>query len=90
MKNFINIADISKKDLRKIIDHAKAQKEKRFNLKKSAVDPNIPLEGRVFKTDDEIRALFHLPEQLHIRRDRNGDIDQVTPPHSPTVKQHYV
>ena len=47
MKNFINIADISKKDLRKIIDHAKAQKEKRFNLKKSAVDPNIPLEGRV-------------------------------------------
>ena len=47
MKNFINITDISKGDLRKIIDHAKAQKEKRFNLKKSAVDPNIPLEGRV-------------------------------------------
>ena len=47
MKNFINIADISKKDLRKIIDHAKSQKKKRFNLKKSAVDPNIPLEGRV-------------------------------------------
>ena len=47
MKNFINIADISKGDLRKIIDHAKAQKEKRFNLKKSAIDPNIPLEGRV-------------------------------------------
>jgi len=47
MKNFINMADISKGDLRKIIDHAKAQKEKRFNLKKSAVDPNIPLEGRV-------------------------------------------
>ena len=47
MKNFINIADISKGDLRKIIDHAKAQKEKRFNLKKSAVDPNITLEGRV-------------------------------------------
>ena len=47
MKNFINIADISKGDLRKIIDHAKAQKKKRFNLKKSAVDPNIPLEGRV-------------------------------------------
>ena len=50
----------------------------------------FPLEGRVFKTDDEIRALFHLPEQLHIRRDRNGDIDQVTPPHFPTVQQHYV
>lgn len=41
----------------------------------------FPLEGRVLKTDDEIRALFHLPEQLQIRRDKNGDIDQVTPPH---------
>ena len=40
-----------------------------------------PLEGRVLKTDDEIRALFHLPKQLHIRRDKNGDIDQITPPH---------
>ena len=50
----------------------------------------FPLEGRVLKTDDEIRALFHLPDQLQIRRDKNGDIDQVTPPHFPTVKQHYV
>jgi|TARA_R110000824_G_scaffold60645_1_gene161958 hypothetical protein len=51
-----------------------------------------PLEGRVLKTDDEIRALFHLPnhDKLHIRRNENGDIDQVTPPHFPTVKQHYV
>ena len=53
---------------------------------------NFPLEGRVLKTDDEIRALFHLPnhEKLHIRRDKNGDIDQVTPPNFPTVQQHYV
>ena len=43
MKNFINIGDIDKKDLRKIIDHAKSQKEKRSNLKKSAIDPNTPL-----------------------------------------------
>ena len=50
----------------------------------------FPLEGRVLKTDDEIRALFHLPEQLHIRRDKNGDIDQVSPPWFPTVKHHYV
>ena len=52
----------------------------------------FPLEGRVLKTDDEIRALFHLPnhEKLHIRRDKNGDIDQVTPPNFPTVQQHYV
>ena len=49
-----------------------------------------PLEGRVLKTDDEIRALFHLPEQLLIRRDKNGDIDQVSPPWFQRVKQHYV
>jgi len=52
----------------------------------------FPLEGRVLKTDDEIRALFHLPkhEKLHIRRDTNGNVEQVTPPHFPTVKHHYV
>ena len=43
MNNFINISDISKKDLRKIIDHAKSQKEKRSNLKKSAIDPETTL-----------------------------------------------
>ena len=43
MKNFINIADMDKKDLRKIIDHAKSQKEKRSNLKKSAIDSEAPL-----------------------------------------------
>ena len=49
-----------------------------------------PLEGRVLKTDDEIRALFHLPDQLQIRRDPDGNINQVMAPHFPTVKQHYV
>ena len=29
MRNFINLADIDKKELRKIIDHAKLQKEKK-------------------------------------------------------------
>ena len=43
MKNFINIANISKQDLRKIIDHAKLQKKKRSNISKSAVDPEKPL-----------------------------------------------
>ena len=43
MKNFINIADIDNKDLRKIIDHAKLQKEKRSSLKKSSIDPDTPL-----------------------------------------------
>ena len=28
MRNFINIADIDKKDLRKIINHAKSQKKR--------------------------------------------------------------
>jgi len=46
MRNFINIADIDKKDLRKIIDHAKSQKKKRSNLDKSAVDPEKPLIGK--------------------------------------------
>ena len=52
----------------------------------------FPLEGRLLKTDDEIRALFHLPNhaKLHVRRDKNGDIDQVTPPQFRTVQQHYV
>ena len=49
-----------------------------------------PLEGRVLKTDNEIRALFHLPKQLIIRRDKNGNIDQIMAPHFPTVQQHYV
>ena len=48
------------------------------------------LEGRVLKTDDEIRALFHLPKQVTIRRDTNGNIDQVMAPHFPTVKHLYV
>ena len=50
----------------------------------------FPLEGQVLKTDDEIRALFHLPKQLQIRRSKNGYIDQVMAPHFPTVKEHYV
>ena len=33
MKNFINIADIDKKDLRQIIDQAKLQKKTRSNHK---------------------------------------------------------
>ena len=43
MNNFINIADINKQDLRKIIDHAKSQKKKRSSISKSATDPEKPL-----------------------------------------------
>ena len=36
MRNFINLADIDKKELRKIIDHAKLQKEKKANINNDA------------------------------------------------------
>ena len=41
MRNFINLADIDKRELRKIIDHAKSQKEKG-----STIDLNNPLTGK--------------------------------------------
>ena len=47
MKNFINISDISKSDLRKIIDNAKLRKEKRSNLNKNSIDPDAPLDGKI-------------------------------------------
>ena len=50
----------------------------------------FPLIGKEFKDDEEIKSLFHLPDQIHVRRDKNGDIDQVTPPNYKTVMKHYV
>ena len=47
MKNFINISDISKADLRKILDNAKSRKEKRSNLNKNSIDPDAPLDGKI-------------------------------------------
>ena len=41
MRNFINLADVDKRELRKIIDHAKSQKEKG-----STIDLNTPLAGK--------------------------------------------
>ena len=65
MNNFINIADIDKKDLRKIIDHAKLQKEKRASLKKSAIDPDTPLADKTIimifeKSSTRTRLSFEL------------------------------
>ena len=47
MKNFINISDISKNELREIIENAKLRKEKRVNLKKNAIDKDAPLDGKI-------------------------------------------
>ena len=41
MKNFINLADIDKKDLRKIVDHAKSKKQKGSTIK-----ADVPLAGK--------------------------------------------
>ena len=40
----------------------------------------FPLKGRVLKTDVEIQNLFHLPDQVKVRRDANGEVDQVNHP----------
>ena len=52
----------------------------------------LPIEGKVLKTDAEIRELFHLPKSLQIGRDENGDIDQVTPIYymKKEVREEYV
>ena len=47
MKNFINISDVNKVDLRKIIDNAKSRKDRRSNLNKIAIDPDAPLDVKI-------------------------------------------
>ena len=48
------------------------------------------LEGRELKTDDEIRSLFKLKDQLQIRRDKEGRIDQIMPPRYEEVADAYI
>ena len=52
----------------------------------------LPIEGQVLNTDKEIRELFHLPNDLQIRRDKNGDVDQVMPVYymKKGVREEYV
>ena len=40
----------------------------------------FPLKGKVLKTDVEIQNLFHLPDRVKVRRDENGEVDQVNHP----------
>ena len=46
MKNFLNIADVSSKELRSIIEEAKVRKQSRSQFNKSAVDPDVPFSGK--------------------------------------------
>ena len=51
----------------------------------------FPLEGEVLNTDAEIKKFFHLPNDLQIRRDENGNVDQVMPPYyKGKVREEYV
>ena len=52
----------------------------------------LPIEGRILSTDAEIKELFHLPNDLQIRRDVNGDVEQVMPINymKKGVKEEYV
>ena len=51
----------------------------------------FPLEGEVLETDEEIKKLFHLPNDLQIRRDKNGNVDQVMPVYySGKIREEYV
>ena len=63
MGNFIS--DIDQKDLRKIIDDAKLQKLKRSKIKKSSVDPDLPLADKILimifeKSSTRTRLSFEL------------------------------
>ncbi len=46
MKNFINISDLSSKELRSIIEEAKSRKLNRKDLNKSSPDEDKPFEGK--------------------------------------------
>ena len=51
----------------------------------------FPLEGEVLETDAEIKKLFHLPNDLQIRRDENGNVDQVMPAYyKGKIREEYV
>ena len=64
MKNFINLKDISAKDLRKILDDAKKRKNKRKNLNTLDPDSDKPLRGKLLiqmyeKQSSRTRLSFH-------------------------------
>ena len=65
MKHFINLKDISAKDLRKIIDNAKKRKRLRKKLNTLEVDKGSPLKGKILiqmfeKPSSRTRISFYL------------------------------
>ena len=51
----------------------------------------FPLKGKILKTDKEIKNLFHLPHRVKVRRDENGEVDQVNhPPFRGDIIDEYV
>ena len=65
MKHFINLKDISSKDLRKIITDAKKRKKLRKNLSTLEVDKGSPLKGKILiqmfeKPSSRTRISFYL------------------------------
>ncbi len=65
MKHFINIKDISSKDLRKILTDAKKRKQKRLKLSTLQPDKDIPLKGKLLiqmfeKSSLRTRLSFYL------------------------------
>ncbi len=65
MKNFINLKDISPRDLRRILDDAKQRKKQRIKLNNLDVDKNSPLKGKLLiqmfeKSSLRTRLSFYL------------------------------
>ena len=51
----------------------------------------FPLRGEVLNTDADIKKFFHLPNDLQIRKDENGNVDQVMPAYyKGKVREEYV
>ena len=65
MRNFINIKDISAKDLRKILNDAKKRKNKRKKLSTLDIDQDRPLKGKLLiqmyeQPSSRTRLSFHI------------------------------
>ena len=51
----------------------------------------FPLRGEVLNTDADIKKFFLLPNDLQIRKDENGNVDQVMPAYyKGKVREEYV